>query len=154
MAGVTGEDRPKIAFRAGDEERRQIVIHRTPFGATVGGETCLALAALHQCGPAILECFDRDTYQWVRVEARVTRPVRIDGFLAEVQPGTHFELEKMPVSNEVWLPKHFAMKSDAKVMFFFSHHEQEDDTYSDYHKATNSQSRQAPDAAQNVGPSQ
>ena len=40
---------------------------------------------------------DRDTFQWVKVEAQVTRPVKIVGFLAEVEPGTHFELEKKPI---------------------------------------------------------
>src|ERR1700741_5241941 len=45
---------------------------------------------------------DRDSYQWVRVEAHVMHPVRIEGFLAEVEPGTEFELEKMPVSADVW----------------------------------------------------
>jgi hypothetical protein len=62
---------------------------------------------------------DRDSYQWVRVEAYVMHPVRIEGIVAEVEPGTEFELEKMPVSNDVWLTAHFSMRSYAKVMFFF-----------------------------------
>jgi hypothetical protein len=62
------------------------------------------------------------------------RPVSIGGFLAEVEPGTHFELEKAPVTDSIWLPKHFAMKSQAKVLFFFTRKSQADETYSDYHK--------------------
>jgi hypothetical protein len=78
---------------------------------------------------------DKQTLQWVRVEAQVIHPVSIEGFLAQVQPGTRFELEKMPV-DDVWLPKHFSMKSQAKVLFFFTRRSQEDDTYFDYRKAT------------------
>lgn len=79
---------------------------------------------------------DKETFQWVKVEAQVIRPVSIMGFLAQVQPGTRFELEQMPVAPGVWLPKHFSMKAHAKVMVVFSHNEQEDDTYYDYQKAS------------------
>ena len=78
---------------------------------------------------------DRDSYQWVRVEAYVMHPVRIEGIVAEVEPGTEFELEKMPVPNDVWLTAHFSMRSYAKVMFFLPHRTQEDITYSNYHKS-------------------
>ena len=37
---------------------------------------------------------DKTTFQWVKVEATVIQPVSIAGFLAQVQPGTCFELEK------------------------------------------------------------
>ena len=47
---------------------------------------------------------DKKTFQWVKVEASVIRPVSIAAFLAQVQPGTRFELEKMPVTGAVWLP--------------------------------------------------
>lgn len=75
---------------------------------------------------------DQDTFQWVKVEAHVTHPVSMEGFLAKVEPGTRFELEKMPVVNDIWLPKHFSMKSDAKVMFVFHRKAQQDETYFDY----------------------
>lgn len=77
---------------------------------------------------------DHDTFQWVKVEAHVTRPVSIEGFFAEVEPGTQFELEKEPVSEDVWLASHFSMKSSARVMHFFWRRGQEDDTYFDYHR--------------------
>lgn len=79
---------------------------------------------------------DKKTFQWVKVEAKVIHPVSIEGFLATVEPGTRFELEKMPVTSSIWLPKHFAMKSSARVLFFFSNHTQENETYYKYHKAT------------------
>ena len=79
---------------------------------------------------------DRKSFQWVRVEAHVMHPVRIEGFVAEVEPGTQFELEKTPVSADVWLSQHFAMKSNAKVMLFWPHRTQEDITYSNYRKSS------------------
>jgi hypothetical protein len=78
---------------------------------------------------------DRDTFQWVRVEAEVMHPVKIEGFLAEVERGTRFELEKTPVTKEIWLAKHFSERANAKVMMLVPHKSQEDDTFSDYHKA-------------------
>ncbi len=77
---------------------------------------------------------DEKTFQWVKVEATVIRPVSIGGFLAEVEPGTHFELEKMHLEGNIWLPKHFAMKSQAKILFLFTRKSQADETYSGYHK--------------------
>jgi len=78
---------------------------------------------------------DQKTYQWVKVEAKVVHPVSIDGFLAKVEPGTQFELEKKPVADGVWLPAHFAMESHAKILDVIHHHRQEDDTYYNYTKA-------------------
>ena len=42
----------------------------------------------------------------LKVEVTVIRPVSIDGFPAEVEPGTHFELEKAPVTDSIRLRKH------------------------------------------------
>ena len=82
---------------------------------------------------------DQQTFQWVKVEAHVFHPVRIEGFLATVEPGTRFELEKRPVSGDIWMASHFSMKSNAKVMFVFSHKGEEDDLFYHYHKAENAQ---------------
>lgn len=86
---------------------------------------------------------DRQTYQWVKVEAHVIRPVSIEGFLARVEPGTEFELEKMPVAEGVWLPKHFSMKAHARILGLFNHREQDDETYWGYKKAAPVASSQA-----------
>jgi hypothetical protein len=75
---------------------------------------------------------DEQTFQWVKVEARVIQPVTIEGFLAKVEPGTRFELEKTPVGNGVWLRQHFSMHAHAKILFLFSHDGQEEETFSNY----------------------
>ena len=79
---------------------------------------------------------DRETYQWVKVTAQVIRPVSIDGFLARVEPGTRFELEKSPVGDgSIWLASHFAERANAKILGVFSHNSSEDDTFWDYQPA-------------------
>lgn len=78
---------------------------------------------------------DKKTFQWVKVEAEVTHPVSIKGFLAQVEPGTHFELEKIPVAPGIWMAKHFEMRSQAKILKVISKNGQEDETYFNYRKA-------------------
>jgi len=79
---------------------------------------------------------EKTSFQWVRVETEVIHPVSIEGFLAQVEPGTRFELENAPVAPGVWLPSHFSMRSRAKVLFLIPRHGEEDDTYFNCHKAT------------------
>jgi hypothetical protein len=80
---------------------------------------------------------DQRTYQWVKVTAQVIHPVSIEGFLAQVEPGTRFELEKKPVANGIWLPSHFSMKSNAKVLFLVNHSSSADETYTAYSHVQN-----------------
>jgi hypothetical protein len=86
---------------------------------------------------------DKGSFQWVKVEAQVTHPVSIAGFLAQVEPGTHFELEKEPVSPGIWLPSHFSMRARSRILYLIPHRGQEEDTYFNYHKgSTNLESTQ------------
>lgn len=77
---------------------------------------------------------DKKTYQWVKVVAKVTHPVWIEGFVAEVEPGTQFGLDKAKVEGDIWLPKHYFMRARAKVFFLFKHRSSADETFSDYRK--------------------
>jgi hypothetical protein len=79
---------------------------------------------------------DKETFQWVKVEAHVVHPVSIKGFLARVEPPTFFELEKAPVGDGPWLPSHFVMRAHAKVLLAFKHNTQEEETYSNYHRSS------------------
>lgn len=78
---------------------------------------------------------DKQTYQWVKVEARVIHPVSIEGFLAQVEPGTEFELEKTPV-DDIWQPSHYSMRAHAKILHVIHHRSQDDETYYKYRKLT------------------
>jgi len=75
---------------------------------------------------------DTATFQWVKVQAEVIHSVSIDGFVARVEPGTRFQLEKTPVAKDVWLPRHFSMRSHAKIFFVFGKSSSDDETYFDY----------------------
>ena len=78
---------------------------------------------------------DKKTYEWVKVVAQVIRPVSIDGFLAVVQPGTEFEIEKKPVSGSVWQITHYSSRATAKVLHVFNHKEQDEITFFDFEPA-------------------
>jgi hypothetical protein len=76
---------------------------------------------------------DDTTFHWVKVTAQVIHPVAIEGFLAEVEPGTQFELENQPVGDgRTWQAAHFSMRSNARVLHFFPRESSEDETYTDY----------------------
>jgi hypothetical protein len=75
---------------------------------------------------------DQKTYEWVKVTAKVIRPVSIEGFLAEVEPGTRFEIEKVPVTADIWQISHFSMQSRAKVLHLMNRNSAEEDWYYDF----------------------
>jgi len=77
---------------------------------------------------------DEKTYNWVRVTAHVIHPVSIEGFLAQVEPGTQFELENSPVAGGIWQATHFSMKSQAKVLYMFNRASHDDETYFEYQR--------------------
>jgi len=77
---------------------------------------------------------DTATFHWVKAEAEVVRPVRIYGFVARIEPGTHFELEQTPIADGLWMPNHFVMDAKATVFLLFPHYERDDITYFSYHK--------------------
>jgi hypothetical protein len=79
---------------------------------------------------------DKKTFEWVKVVAQVIRPVSIEGFLAVVQPGTEFEIEKKPVSGDIWQITHYSSRANARVLHLFNHKEQDDVTFFDFQPLT------------------
>jgi hypothetical protein len=75
---------------------------------------------------------DQRTYQWVKVHAEVVRPVSFYGFLAKVGPGTEFDLEQAPVTDNLWLAKRFSVLVKASALGVFNEDSTESDTYRDY----------------------
>jgi hypothetical protein len=109
------------------------------------GYTVWALKAVPKPGyqPPNMDCqvlpgmegqmwIDQKSYEWVKVTARVIRPVSIEGFLAQVQPGTKFEIEKNPVAGGGWQITHYSSFADAHILHMFNHQESDDVTYSDF----------------------
>jgi len=79
---------------------------------------------------------DEQQYQWVKVQAKVFRPVAFGLFIAHVEPGTEFTLEQQPVQGTLWLPSHFSMHVKARVLRFWSHNSNDDETYWDYSRTS------------------
>jgi hypothetical protein len=75
---------------------------------------------------------DKETYQWVKLEADVIRPVSFYGFLAKVGAGTRFELEQEPVAAGLWMPKRFSTRVFALALGFINQNSTDDETYRDY----------------------
>ncbi len=75
---------------------------------------------------------DKATYQWVKVQAEVVRPVSFYGFLAKVGPGTEFELSQAPVAGSIWMPTAFKVKVRASALGFLNENSAENETYRDY----------------------
>jgi hypothetical protein len=75
---------------------------------------------------------DQQSYQWLKVEAEVFRPVSLFGFLARVGPGTRFRLEQTQVAPGVWLPKHFESDVNATALGFIDESSTDEETYRDY----------------------
>lgn len=78
---------------------------------------------------------DQKSYQWVKVVAKVIRKVSIEGFLAQVEPGTEFEVEKSPVGADDWQITHFSSTAQARVLHMFNHNEQDEMTFFDFQPA-------------------
>jgi hypothetical protein len=79
---------------------------------------------------------DTATFEWVRVEAHVVRPVSIEGFLARVEPGTVFQLVRAPVGKAFWAPSHFSERSKARIVGLIGHSTHDDETYTNYRPAS------------------
>jgi hypothetical protein len=88
---------------------------------------------------------DKETYQWVKVEAEVFKPVSFYGFLGRLDPPTRIEFEQMPVGGRIWQPKRLRVKVDAKILMLFGKKTDEDDTYSNYRKLSVAQTSAAND---------
>ena len=78
---------------------------------------------------------DKAEYHWVKVEAEVINPVQFGFFIAQVKPGTKFELEQAPVGG-VWLPKRFAETVNASLFGIYGMRSKQEEIYSDYRLLT------------------
>jgi hypothetical protein len=75
---------------------------------------------------------DKLGYHWAKVEAEVFSPVQFGFFIAQVKPGTKFQLDQAPVGG-VWLPKCFTQSVNASVLGLYGYRTREEEHYSDYH---------------------
>jgi hypothetical protein len=71
--------------------------------------------------------------QWVKLDIQCIDTVSVGLFLVRVHKGSNIQIEQTRVNDEVWLPKHVALKLDARVLFKGLNFES-DLTYRDYKK--------------------
>jgi hypothetical protein len=77
---------------------------------------------------------DKDSSQWIKMEADVTDTITWGGFLLRLHPGSHIEIEQTLVNNEVWLPLHAHISFDARVALVKAMRLEIDAKFSDYKK--------------------
>lgn len=76
---------------------------------------------------------DKADEEWVKLDIRCIETVSVGLFLVRVHEGSNIQIEQTQVNDEVWLPKHVALKLDARVLFKGMNLES-DVTYRDYKK--------------------
>jgi hypothetical protein len=77
---------------------------------------------------------DQAEGQWVRLDITAIDSISVGWFLARIHKGMHIEAEQTKINDEVWLPKHVAVRVDARLALMKSYNEDVDETFRDYKK--------------------
>ena len=77
---------------------------------------------------------DQAESQWVKLDAECIDTVSLGWFLARIHKGSRLLLDQTRVNDEVWLPRHVAIKVDVRVALLKNFNVEADVTYRDYKK--------------------
>jgi hypothetical protein len=77
---------------------------------------------------------DRAEKQWVKLDLQCIDTVSVGLFLVRLHKGSNIQIEQTRVNDEVWLPRHIALKVDARLALLKGLNMAEDVTYRDYKK--------------------
>jgi hypothetical protein len=77
---------------------------------------------------------DKDEAQWAKLDIECIDTVSLGLFLARFHKGSRIVIEQTRINNEVWLPKHVAVKVDVRVALLKDFRVEEDQTFRDYKK--------------------
>jgi len=77
---------------------------------------------------------DQAESQWVKLEAECIDTVSVGWFLARIHKGSRLLIDQTRVNDEVWLPRHVAVKVDVRVALLKNFNLEADVTYRDYRK--------------------
>lgn len=77
---------------------------------------------------------DEAESQWVKLDAECIDTVSFGWFLARIHKGSRLLLDQTRVNDEVWLPRHVAVKVDVRVALLKNFNVEADVTYRDYKK--------------------
>jgi len=77
---------------------------------------------------------DKSDTQWVKFDVECIDTVSLGWFLARFHKGSRIVVEQTRVNDEVWLPKHVAVKVDVRLALLKDYNVEEEETYRDYKK--------------------
>jgi hypothetical protein len=77
---------------------------------------------------------DKEESQWVKLDAECIDTVSLGWFLARIHKGSRLLIDQTRVNDEVWLPRHVAVKVDVRVALLKNLNIEADVTYRDYKK--------------------
>lgn len=77
---------------------------------------------------------DQADSEWVKLTADCIDTVSFGLVLARIHKGSHIEIDQTRVNEEVWLPRHVAVKLDARLALVANINVEEEVTYRDYRK--------------------
>jgi len=77
---------------------------------------------------------DKEDLQFVKMDVECIKTASWGLFVARIHKGSRFIVEQTRVNDEVWLPKHVAVKVDVRVALLKNFNVNEDVTYRDYKK--------------------
>jgi hypothetical protein len=77
---------------------------------------------------------DKQSYQWVKLEAEVIHPISWGLFLIRLDPGGRISFDQTRVNDEVWLPKKMMVAASGRLGLFKKLRMQEDITYKNFRK--------------------
>jgi hypothetical protein len=77
---------------------------------------------------------DEAEKQWVKLDIQCIATVSVGLFLLRLHKGSNIQIEQVRVNDEVWLPRHVALKLDARLALLKGLNIAEDVTYRDYKK--------------------
>jgi len=77
---------------------------------------------------------DKTEGQWSKMDVECIDTVSLGWFLARIHKGSRIVFEQTRVNDEVWLPKHIAIKVDVRLALLKNFDVEEDQTYRDYKK--------------------
>ena len=72
--------------------------------------------------------------QWVKIDIQCIETASFGWILARIHKGSNIVIELARINEDVWLPKHVALKLDARIALFKGLNIDEDVTYRDYKK--------------------
>jgi hypothetical protein len=79
---------------------------------------------------------DKADVQWTKLDVECVDTISWGLFIARLQKGSTMHLEQTRVNDEVWLPKHFTLKANARVVLLKTLNLDWDVTFRDYRKFT------------------